>query len=54
MPLAGFGPALSRSERPQSYALDRTATDKCDYCVQFKEQNTINSARTGVDIKTRS
>jgi hypothetical protein len=52
MHLAGIEPAIPTSERPQNYASDRAATCNSNYCVQFKEQKTINSARTHVDTNT--
>jgi len=32
MPLAGFEHAIPKSERPQTYALDRAATCNSNYC----------------------
>ena len=48
--MTGFKPVIPTSEPPQTYALDRSATCNSNYCVQFKEQNTINNARTNTQL----
>ena len=35
MPLVGFEPTISAGERPQTYALDRVATETGGYQVYF-------------------
>jgi hypothetical protein len=45
MPSVGFEPAISATKRPQSYTLDRAATDIGHYLITL-----INSSRSLVYI----
>jgi len=44
MLLVGFKPTISAGERPETYALDRAATETGDYFIFSKAIYTISNA----------
>jgi len=47
MPPVGFEPTISAGERPQTYALDRAATDDDDDDNNNNNNNNNNNGKTG-------
>jgi hypothetical protein len=57
MPSAGFEPATPATKRPQTYALDRAATEVCKYLLAYRKKTpSVNSMKNWCEkfLKTGS